>query len=305
MRFIQMAGDYRKARKQLIQLGLSEDEKHLDEKLRDSIKKSQTLTEAAMDLAIDGASPRVFLPAVAKAETAQNALIALLDALVELERERQQMELDKSNEEFELFEQILFISSLLVVLISTLIAISLGRVILCRSRDALDLARKDALTGLSNRLAFTHSLNIAIEEAKQENLSHSLLYLDLDKFKSINDSCGHAAGDRLLKEITCKWGLRIRRDDLLARMGGDEFTLLLKRTSPQHAREIAQQLTEITQSIHFEHQGKTFPVGVSIGIAEINKDTPSASTALELADQACYAAKANDLQSVMLATESA
>ena len=303
IRFIQMAGDYRKARERLIAMGMSEDEKHLDEKLRISIKQSQNLTEAAMDLVIGGAPPEVFLPAAARAETAQNKLITLLDELVELERARQQMELDKSNTDFELFQTILFTSSSLVLLISILIAINLGRVILRRSRMAMDLAHKDALTGLSNRLSFAHALDLAILEAKKEGLNHSLLYLDLDKFKPINDNCGHAAGDKLLKEITCKWGIRIRSNDLLARMGGDEFTLLLKRTSPEQASKIAQQLASITEEIIFEHQGKTFPIGVSIGIAEINQDTPGASAVLEQADQACYAAKASDTESVVLAPQ--
>jgi diguanylate cyclase (GGDEF)-like protein len=303
LRFIQLAGDYRKARKKLIALGLSDEEKHQDDKLRAAIKQSQALTEIAMNLVIDEAPPEVFLPAAARAETVQNKLIALLDELVELERQRQQIELDKSNRDFELFQTILFTSSLLVLLISTLIAINLGRVIIRRSRLAMELANKDNLTGLLNRLSFTHSLNLAIDEAKQEHLSHSLLFMDLDKFKPINDTCGHAAGDRLLKEIACKWGIRIRNDDQLARMGGDEFTLLLKRTSPEQARKIAQQLVAITEEIIFEHQGKTFPIGVSIGIAEINQETQSASAILEQADQACYAAKASDTESVVLAPQ--
>jgi diguanylate cyclase (GGDEF)-like protein len=303
LHFIQLAGDYREARKQLMALGMSAEEKHHDEKLRLAIKESQALTEMAMDLVIDDAPPEVFLSAAASAETAQNQLIALLDELVELERQRQQMELDKSNKDFELFRTILFASSSLVLLISTLIAINLGRVIIRRSRMAMELANKDALTGLLNRLSFTHALNLAIDEAKQEHLVHSLLYMDLDKFKPINDTCGHAAGDRLLKEITCKWGIRLRNDDLLARMGGDEFTLLLKRTSPQQAMKVAQQISAITEEIIFEHQGKTFPIGVSIGIAEINQDTPSASTVLEQADQACYAAKASDTESFVLAPQ--
>lgn len=256
-----------------------------------------------MDLVIGGAPPEIFLPAAARAEKAQNKLITLLDELVELERARQQMELDKSNTDFELFQTILFTSSSLVLLISILIAINLGRVILRRSRMAMDLAHKDALTGLSNRLSFAHALDLAILEAKKEGLNHSLLYLDLDKFKPINDNCGHAAGDKLLKEITCKWGIRIRSNDLLARMGGDEFTLLLKRTSPEQASKIAKQLVSITEEIIFEHQGKTFPIGVSIGIAEINQDTPGASAVLEQADQACYAAKASDTESVVLAPQ--
>ncbi len=303
LRFIQLAGDYRKARKQLIDLGMSDEEKQHDDKLRVAIRESQALTEAAMDLVIDDAPPEVFLPAAASAEKTQNQLTALLDEFVELERQRQQMELDKSNKDFKLFRTILFTSSSLVLLISTLIAINLGRVIIRRSRTAMELANKDALTGLLNRLSFTHALNMAIDEAKQDRLVHSLLYLDLDQFKPINDTCGHATGDRLLQEITSKWGIRLRNDDLLARMGGDEFTILLKRTSPQQAIKVAQQISAITREIIFEHQGKTFPIGVSIGIAEINQDTPSASEVLEQADQACYAAKASDSESVVLAPQ--
>ena len=155
------------------------------------------------------------------------------------------------------------------------------------------LAYHDQLTGLVNRNEFDRQLNKALESAKREDASHVLLYLDLDQFKVINDTCGHQAGDELLSQLALLLRKEVRGKDLLARLGGDEFGLLLENCPLDKAKIIAEDLRELISDFRFVWQDKTFSVGVSIGIARITKDAKGADEVLGAADIACYAAKDN------------
>lgn len=151
----------------------------------------------------------------------------------------------------------------------------------------------DHLTGLINRTGFEQGLHIALEECHTMDASHVLCYMDLDRFKIVNDSCGHNAGDELLKIISNIFSHHVRKDaDLLARIGGDEFALILKNCSLEKARAIGENICEEVQNYQFEWYGRTFTVGVSIGITALNRESGGIQEATSLADQACYAAKA-------------
>ncbi|MGK7942631.1 MAG: EAL domain-containing protein [Crocosphaera sp.] len=152
-------------------------------------------------------------------------------------------------------------------------------------------ATHDTLTGLVNQQEFKKQLSLALESSKNENIEHSLCYLDLDRFKIVNDSCGHAAGDELLQQITYLLQERIRNSDVLARLGGDEFALLLKGCSLEKAEIIANMLRQLVKEFRFTCDNKFFPIGVSIGIVPINNETTTASALLRAADRACYKAK--------------
>lgn len=153
------------------------------------------------------------------------------------------------------------------------------------------MAYHDALTGLTNRHDFERRLQLALESAHTQNLHHALLYLDLDQFKIINDTCGHVAGDELLKQIAVILQDCIRESDTLARLGGDEFGVLLERCPLDRATEIANQLLQAIKDFRFVWQGKTFALGASIGLVIITDDAKSMSDVLSAADMACYAAK--------------
>lgn len=152
-------------------------------------------------------------------------------------------------------------------------------------------ARHDPLTGLVNRREFEYQLEAAIFSAQNQNLEHILLYLDLDHFKIVNDTCGHIAGDEMLRQVAELFKSRIRRTDVLARLGGDEFALLLYQCPPAVGLQIAESILQSIQTFRFLWQDKTFSIGVSIGLVEINSQTPNPSTVLTAADAACYAAK--------------
>jgi diguanylate cyclase (GGDEF)-like protein/PAS domain S-box-containing protein len=153
-------------------------------------------------------------------------------------------------------------------------------------------ASHDALTGLINRREFENRLTIAVESVRTDpTCRHALLYLDLDQFKLVNDTCGHPAGDLLLKQITGVLQSRIRTGDTLARLGGDEFGILLQSCTLDHALRAAESLRQAIRDYRFIWQDGVLDVGVSIGIVEISSETPTVANVMSAADVACYAAK--------------
>jgi len=156
-------------------------------------------------------------------------------------------------------------------------------------------ATHDALTGLTNRRDFEQRLERALANARAEGAEHALCYLDLDRFKVINDTCGHAAGDQLLRQLSAMLLEQMRSRDTLARLGGDEFGLLLEHCPPDQAWRIAEELLQAVQQFKFVWEGKVHYVGVSIGMVPITaaseSESESLSPLLRAADAACYTAK--------------
>ena len=155
-------------------------------------------------------------------------------------------------------------------------------------------ASHDALTGLVNRREFERRLALALQTSptgKQAHKSHTLLYLDLDQFKIVNDTCGHVSGDELLRQLTTVLEGQLRQSDTLGRLGGDEFGVLLESCATEPALRIAELLRQTVSDFHFVWDGKTFPIGVSIGLVSFGPGGASLSDILRMADAACYAAK--------------
>jgi len=149
-------------------------------------------------------------------------------------------------------------------------------------------ANHDALTGLINRRGFEHLLTQAMQ-SKQPNFV--FCYLDLDQFKIINDTCGHIAGDALLRQVSYLLNNHIRSNDVLARLGGDEFGILMQSCNISDAGLIAQKLIDKIGQYRFYWEGKSFAITASIGIASITDEIQNTSDLLRNADIACYTAK--------------
>lgn len=152
-------------------------------------------------------------------------------------------------------------------------------------------AAHDGLTGLINRTTFEQLLEAALESAREEKVDHALMYIDLDQFKVINDTCGHVAGDGLLKQLALRLTSCIRDTDTLARLGGDEFGVLLERCQLERAGEVAEKLRQAVHSYRYVWKDKVFEVGASIGLVPLNADSGTISDVLSGADAACYVAK--------------
>lgn len=160
-----------------------------------------------------------------------------------------------------------------------------------RAKQLAWQAAHDPLTSLFNRQKFIHYLDEAIQETREKNTHHVLCYMDLDHFKAVNDTCGHAAGDDLLRQVADLWRSKIRASDNLARLGGDEFGLLLYDCNLDRAIEITHEFCQSIQSFRFSYEDKIFNIGVSIGIAPVTSSSVSTEQVLQLADSACYSAK--------------
>ncbi len=152
-------------------------------------------------------------------------------------------------------------------------------------------ASHDALTTLPNRTSFEKRLKSAIADAADTQRQHALVFLDLDRFKAVNDSAGHAAGDALLRDIAQLMQHHLRHSDCLARLGGDEFGLILFDCSSEQAKSLMQQLVNYISQHPFYWEDKVYHVGASAGIACITAGSGKSSELLAQADIACYTAK--------------
>jgi diguanylate cyclase (GGDEF)-like protein/PAS domain S-box-containing protein len=158
-------------------------------------------------------------------------------------------------------------------------------------REMIYLARHDPLTGLINRREFEKRLQLCLDTAWQEKREHALFYLDLDEFKVVNDTCGHLAGDEMLKQVTALLKSLVRKSDALARLGGDEFGVLLEDASLEDARELGERLRSAVRQYRFGWQERIFEIGVSIGLVPITAESGDMARVLSAADAACYVAK--------------
>ena len=152
-------------------------------------------------------------------------------------------------------------------------------------------ASHDSLTRLINRREFERRLTELLIRSKNSGEQHALCYLDLDQFKIVNDTCGHVAGDKLLRQVTYLFQGKVRDADVLARLGGDEFGLLLENCTLKDAVHIAEGLRKVVKEFHFVWENKTFEISVSIGVVPITADSVSPAEILSDADAACFAAK--------------
>lgn len=151
-------------------------------------------------------------------------------------------------------------------------------------------ATHDSLTGLLNRNEFEKRLNKILKSLRKNDV-HALLFLDLDQFKSINDSCGHSAGDDLLRQITALLNSKLRARDTLARLGGDEFCVILEHCPEEEALQVANTLRELVKDFRYQWHDKTFSIGLSIGLYLIKDTLQKLEDVMKAADSACIMAK--------------
>jgi diguanylate cyclase (GGDEF)-like protein/PAS domain S-box-containing protein len=161
-------------------------------------------------------------------------------------------------------------------------------------------ASHDALTGLVDRREFERLLDEMLWSAAQEGRSHALVYMDIDQFKVINDTCGHLGGDELLVQLSAMLLATVRGDDVLARLGGDEFAILLQDCPLEQAVHKADSLRRAMEDFRFVWQGKTFDVGFGIGVVALVENSGTTIDVLRAADAACYAAKAKGRRQIVV-----
>ena len=184
---------------------------------------------------------------------------------------------------------------------SLLVARTVINHVSAKNRQLAYQASHDPLTGLINRHEFECRVERAIQNAKAQAATHTLLYLDLDQFKIVNDTCGHAAGDELLQQLSQLLLGSVRHRDTLSRLGGDEFGMLFENCPLDKAVEIANSLLKSIEEFNFTWGESSFTLGISIGVVPIDRSTSDIASAMSAADSACYIAKESGRNQVQIA----
>ena len=300
-RFISHVGKYRSAREKLVSLGMDEKEAAINAQLQQLTTASQPYNDNVSELLMrDG--PAVEVDAImGKAATLQGLILDKLEELIKFEKENTQKALITSRNHYVNTRQLLFLLTGLALLLSTLVAHKVITRVSEKNRQLAYQASHDALTGLINRREFEHRVERAIAHARVQKATHALLYLDLDQFKVVNDTCGHAAGDELLQQLAQILLSSVRYRDTLGRLGGDEFGMLLENCPLDKAVEIANKLLSAIDDFKFTWAGNTFTLGISIGVVPIDRSTTDIASTMSAADSACYIAKESGRNQVQIA----
>ena len=291
LQMAEYALEYKLARDELYSYPLSSREARL---LNDIIKQTR-MAKAANDQAADDLlsdlPDETVRQSLYRANLERQKMLAGLTELVSLQETSTRAAIEEARKYQETISNIVLLLSLAAFFIALYIAQLVIRETGRKNSEIHFQATHDELTRLVNRKEFNQRLQEAHKTARDNNEAHALCFLDLDNFKTVNDNCGHKAGDELLVELTHLIKRNIRSNDTLARIGGDEFGLLLEGCSLEKAIEISEGLVSLIKNYEFNWHGKIFHVGVSIGLVVIDRNTASVEKALQEADIACYAAK--------------
>jgi len=300
-RFINHAGKYRIAREKLVSLGLDEKEAAINRQLQQLTKASQPYNDNASELLMSEAPEEEINTVIEQAARLQGLILDKLEELVLLEQQNTQAALAASRRHLTRTRQLLFALTGMAILLSLLIAKTVIKHVSAKNRQLAYQASHDALTGLINRREFECRVERAIQNARAQAATHALLYLDMDQFKIINDTCGHATGDELLQQLAQLLLGSVRHRDTLSRLGGDEFGMLFENCPLDKAVEIANNLLKAIEDFNFTWGDTTFTLGISIGVVPIDRSTTDIASAMSAADSACYIAKNSGRNQIQIA----
>lgn len=290
-RFISYTGKYSIARERLFSRGMDEREIALNHQLQQLTRASQPHIDDASNLLMSEAGEEETNIAMEQVFKLQGLKLGRLGELVQLEQQKTQEALTTSRRHYNSTRQLLFALTGFALLFSLLVARTVINHVSAKNRQLAYQASHDPLTGLINRHEFECRVERAIQNAKVQATTHTLLYLDLDQFKIVNDTCGHAAGDELLQQLSQLLLGSVRHRDTLSRLGGDEFGMLFENCPLDKAVEIANSLLTSIQEFNFTWGESSFTLGISIGVVPIDHSTSDIASAMSAADSACYIAK--------------
>ena len=300
-RSISYAGKYRIAREKFVSLGMEGKEAVISKQLQQLTRASQPYNDNASELLMSDAPEEEIKIAMEQAFKLQKLILDKLELLVQLEKQKTQETLTISRNHYGSTKQLLFALTGIALLFSLMIARTVIKHVSAKNRQLAYQASHDSLTGLINRHEFECRVERAIQNAKAQAATHTLLYLDLDQFKIVNDTCGHAAGDELLQQLSQLLLGSVRHRDTLSRLGGDEFGMLFENCPLDKAVEIANNLLTAIEEFNFIWGESVFALGVSIGVVPIDRSTTNIASAMSAADSACYIAKESGRNQVQIA----
>ena len=262
---------YNETRDELSSLGANEREQTILEQIRQTdLRVAEAYDEASNAMNSINLDLPTLRTVMNKVQLQELVLLNHLNELVKLEKLLAEEALDlnqtKYGETRKLLTIIVAAAFGLSIIISVIVAARVARA----NRRIAHLANHDDLTGLHNRRSFEQHLQQTIAMAQRSDMAHGLLYLDLDRFKMVNDTCGHHAGDQLLIQLTNMIYERLRRGDVFARVGGDEFAIIAQANSFTDIRQLAEQLRLIVHQFTFNYSDHSFNVSLSIGVTPID-----------------------------------
>ncbi len=280
---------------------MDEDESSLHEQLQQLTKSSQPYNDNAAELLMSDAPAEEITPVLQEAAALQTQILAKLEELIAIEKNNTQQALFANQQHYSSTRNLLFALTGMALLLSLLVARIVIKRVSAKNRQLAYQASHDPLTGLINRREFECRVERSIQQARAQAATHALLYLDLDQFKVVNDTCGHAAGDELLQQLSKILLGFVRKRDTLSRLGGDEFGMLLENCPLDKAVEIANKLRKAIDAFHFTWSDNTFTLGISIGVVPIDRSTADIGSTMSAADSACYIAKESGRNQVQIA----
>jgi len=292
MRLFGHASKYSRARESLIERLDTDTEREMFKRLDANARRVGRPNTAALSALFDDSVPRSQVNAAVQASIDGHlVLLRRLDEMVRTIHRTTQTRIHKAGEHFQdalLYEALLgMVAFSLAMLAATWVVVNAG----ARNRKLSHHAAHDALTGLLNRQAFEASLRLTLEQNQLSSDHHALMFLDLDRFKVVNDTCGHPAGDALLKDLAAKLASSLRSSDVLARIGGDEFGVLLRYTEAKDAERVAEKIRRTVEEFSFVWEGQSFRIGASIGMVPFGGTAIPVEELLSMADVCCYSAK--------------
>lgn len=296
MRFYSYAGTYERQRQQLVDLSTKPEEREAILRLDLATQTVRGPNARALQALVD-AHPD--LPQLIDESIAgHNSLLAVLQQFVNFEHRSAHSQVQKSQKNFRKMSLVLALSATAVLLLSFLIGLGVARFMRHKNQALSYQALHDPLTGLVNRAGFQQKLQRVMLDCQAFHQQAVLLFMDLDRFKAVNDSCGHQAGDQLLRNLAELMKQQIRGQDVLARLGGDEFGLILQSCSLEQGVRLAHKIREQVEEYRLHWRDRDFGVGVSIGLVAIDEQEQDAEALLGQVDAACYVAKSHGQKGV-------
>ena len=300
-RFSRYTQQYHQAGTRLTGMDLDEQERAINRELQQLSGSAQAYYENVITLLGNNAAAGEISLAQDKAAILQAQLLGKLDELLQLEQHYAQTALASLEQHHARARKQLFTLTGIALLLAMLVTLAMYRHFSGKDRQLAYHTSHDALTGLINRREFECRVERSIENARSQGNCHALLYLDLDQFKVINDTCGHAAGDELLQQLAQLLHGSVRQRDSLGRMGGDEFGMLLENCPLDKAVEIATGLLKTLDGFQFTWDEHTFTPRTSIGVVPIDRNSSGIASVMGAVDAACYIAKEAGRNQVQIA----
>ena len=293
MRFFGYAAKYVRARETLIDRLVNDNERQQFDVLDEMARALGEPNNRALDLLFSDATPSdgETMEAVQASIDGHLALLARLDDFVRTIHQTAQNQIHQAGNEF---HQTVLLSTLsgmgalaMAIGIAVFVVMNAG----ARNRQLSHHAAHDQLTGLLNRQAFEATLGQTLEQSEAAPQQHALLVFDLDRFKVVNDTCGHPAGDSLLRDLSDCLAASLRGSDVIARIGGDEFGVLLRYTNAKDAEAVAEKIRRTVENFEFIWDRQSFRVYASIGLVPFGVEPITLEQLLGIADACCYSAK--------------